>query len=98
MAEAFFVRLCARRKVSGRRSEGKNRMVGGEQFRWLLIALTAALIAGCATSPQLRDGRTAGQASTAATQGADGSAVGTAGAVAPVVWEEPAPLPSASTN
>ncbi len=61
-------------------------MQGGKQARWLVCALAAALLAGCASGPQVRERDEA--AAVSAPQNV------AAASVAPVVWEEPAQLPT----
>jgi len=61
-------------------------MPGGNPFRWLLTALAAALAVGCASGPQVRGDRPDAQ-------GHEASAAAASPTVAPVVFEEPAPVP-----
>jgi outer membrane protein, heavy metal efflux system len=61
-------------------------MSGDKRTRWLLSALAAALMAGCASGPELVGGRPSTT---------DSAAAGTVAAptVAPVAWQEPVQLP-----
>src|SRR5439155_8974828 len=71
-----------------------DRMQGGKLSNWLLSALAAALVVGCASRPQLQGSCPAGEATATATPAAArDSETGAAAAIAPVVWQEPAQLP-----
>jgi len=65
-------------------------MRGAQQARWLVSALIAALVAGCASGPQVRNSQSAAERRDSA---AHDTTAQEAPTIAPVVWEEPAQLP-----